>query len=946
MAEAVLMRRAAIGLLAILLARPGLSQEALPEEPPPEAGPTVTAIEIRSEAPLADVEDLENLIVVEAGEPLTDEAVRHTLRNLQASGTASELELYTRAEGEGVVAVIVFRPVVQVEEVRFVGELGSPTRGDLARAVPQKQAEPLSEEQVVRGVYNLLDTYENTGYFNASVRVSVETDEERRRAVVTYTIASGPRSTVRSVGFDEPVEPFAPAALVEQLRLKPGEPFRRRVAREDAERLQDWLVRQQHGAARVEPPGETYDPSANVVDLTFPIEIGPRIALTVNGADEKKLRREGLLPFLGEAGYDEALLLQAEGRIEAWYQQQGHYYVEVETEESPLDGTLQIVVTVEPGPRYTLAEIEITGNEEVGDEQLRELMITTGRSLLRPGSGRLVRGELEDDLENIRRFYALEGYWQAVVGPPVVEEIRPGELRLTIPVEEGRRRRVVNLAFQGIEELDLDSLRRQFPLREGGPFHPTLLEGTLDRIRAAYAERGYAEAQVSALEDWNEDRTLVDVTIQALEGPQRVVDRIVLRGNQRTRSDVIRRTIGLDRGEPISDTRLLEIERNLYRLGIFSRVDVGVIRAGLGSTERDVLIRVEEGLPQRLTYGVGYDSEDGVRGLLGYSHNNVAGKAYSLRTDLRLSTEGDNRFRFIFNQPYLGERPIELTSTVFWEEVDDRDLSFDVTRYGARAEAVRVFGDRRVSLGLDYREVETSDLPAGLPSTEKERQNQPYQLTSLVPSFFWDRRDDPIAPTRGWSTLAQTQYAFPAFNTDAELLKVFAQQTQYLYLGRPGVIAASLRLGGIEPFSTLPSGPGDPLAGLPSRNVFIAERFFGGGDASHRAYGRNELGIRGETLIRTEEGDFVPVGGNGLLLFNLDYRFPLFGAFGGTIFYDAGNVFADWRSIDPGELKDGAGLGATYLSPIGPIRAGIGWKLDRERGEEKYELFLNIGNAF
>ncbi|MFP5285051.1 MAG: hypothetical protein ACLGI9_04870, partial [Thermoanaerobaculia bacterium] len=90
------MGRAALGLLAILLAGPGLSQEALPEEPPPEPGPLVTAIEIRSEAPLADVEDLEHLIEVEPGEPLTDEAVRHTLRNLQASGTASELELYTR----------------------------------------------------------------------------------------------------------------------------------------------------------------------------------------------------------------------------------------------------------------------------------------------------------------------------------------------------------------------------------------------------------------------------------------------------------------------------------------------------------------------------------------------------------------------------------------------------------------------------------------------------------------------------------------------------------------------------------------------------------------------------------------------------------------------------------------------------------------------------------
>jgi translocation and assembly module TamA len=62
--------------------------------------------------------------------------------------------------------------------------------------------------------------------------------------------------------------------------------------------------------------------------------------------------------------------------------------------------------------------------------------------------------------------------------------------------------------------------------------------------------------------------------------------------------------------------------------------------------------------------------------------------------------------------------------------------------------------------------------------------------------------------------------------------------------------------------------------------------------------------------------------------------------------YDLGNVWADWRSIDPGALKQGIGLGLRYLSPIGPIRAGVGWKLDREPGESRYEFFLNVGNPF
>ena len=90
----------------------------------------------------------------------------------------------------------------------------------------------------------------------------------------------------------------------------------------------------------------------------------------------------------------------------------------------------------------------------------------------------------------------------------------------------------------------------------------------------------------------------------------------------------------------------------------------------------------------------------------------------------------------------------------------------------------------------------------------------------------------------------------------------------------------------------------------------------------------------------------MPVGGNGLLLFNLEYRFPIAGDFGGTVFFDSGNVWADWRSIGLEDLKNGAGLAGSYLSPLGPIRAGVGWKLDREPRESAYELFVNIGNAF
>jgi outer membrane protein insertion porin family len=915
-------------------------------EPGEDAGPRVTGIEIRSDAPLPESQDFASLIEAEVGEPLTEERIRHTLRNLQASGTAAETELYTREdpEREGVVVVVVFRAVVQVSEVRVTGKLGM-SKDDLRRAIPQGEAQPLSEDKVLQGVDALKDLYERNGYFRARVRVAVETNPVTRRAVVTYRVNSGPRANVSTLVFAPSADPFQPAQLIKQLRLQPGKPFSRRVAREDAERLQDWLIRQQYGEARVDPPREEREERANAVKLTYPVAIGPKIVLKVQGADEKRLRREGLLPFFGESGFDEALVLQAQGRIKTWYQQQGHYGVQVDTGEQKNPGELVLTIKIVPGPVYTLKEIVFQGNAEVPDKKLRDLMATTTPNLLRRGSGRLVQSDLDADVENLQRYYALSGYTQAKVGPPQVE--RQGEdLRLAIPIQEGPQERVASLSFQGITSLDSATLRKDLKLRELGGFHPVLLENTLDYIRSQYAAKGFTRAQVSAHEEWHANHTLVDLTIEVLEGPRQVADRILVRGNQRTEGDVIRRTLGLRRGDPVSQARLFEAERNLYQLGIFSRVDAEFVPSGFDETERDVLIRVEEGKPRSILYGFGWDSETRFRGSLAFSDNNIWGRAYSLRTDLRWS-QRDKRFHLLFNQPYLGEYPVSLTSSVFHEQEAPSDRPYEVTRYGARVEAVRIYGNRRYGLGFDYRIVRPSVDP-GIASNQIERLDQPYYVTSFVPSFFLDRRDDPISPTRGWSSLAQFQYAFPvpAFSTDTEFLKTFLQQTQYYNLGRPGVLAGSIRVGTIAPFKAIPSSGGIVLD-FPSRNVPIAERFFAGGDATHRAYGRDELGIRGQTLILNPNGGgYVPVGGDGLLLINLEYRFPIVGDFGGTLFFDSGNVWPDWRSIRLGELKNGIGLGARYNSPIGPVRAGIGFKLNREHGEPAYALFVNIGNPF
>jgi outer membrane protein assembly factor BamA len=372
------------------------------------------------------------------------------------------------------------------------------------------------------------------------------------------------------------------------------------------------------------------------------------------------------------------------------------------------------------------------------------------------------------------------------------------------------------------------------------------------------------------------------------------------------------------------------VHRNLYRLGIFSRFDVTLAPSGDSVRQRDVVIEVQEGRNRRVAYGLGYDSQEGLGGVFSYSHANLLGRALHFQLDAR-ATQRTQRYRLLLEQPYWGGRWPGSINYLLYQESELR-TTFHVEQRGAQAELARGRNRLRFSLFTDYRQVElgAGDKPLDIRSLtpQEQRAFQDIKILSLVPRVVWDDRDDPIDPHRGTQVIAQAKYAIPVRRiADEHFFEVFGQIVRYWDLRRLGVVAASARAGAIEP--------------LGGREVSIAERFFAGGRTTNRAYDRDELGIPGETLL-----DGKPIGGNGLALLNLDYRFPISGGLGGTIFVDAGNVWADWQDVRLRDVKPGAGLGLRYLTPIGPLRVEVGWKLDRERGEPKSAVLVSFGNAF
>jgi outer membrane protein insertion porin family len=180
-------------------------------------------------------------------------------------------------------------------------------------------------------------------------------------------------------------------------------------------------------------------------------------------------------------------------------------------------------------------------------------------------------------------------------------------------------------------------------------------------------------------------------------------------------------------------------------------------------------------------------------------------------------------------------------------------------------------------------------------------------------------------------------------HADADFFKQFAQASYYLPVSERSVFAVSGRLGFIEPRGTVP----------------FTERFVGGGETSHRAYGLDLLGDACQlqpdgtcdgTLIlltdpKTGKQSPAPIGGNSIFITNLEYRFPIFSALGGAVFTDIGNVFPT-TAIHFNDLRYGVGSGLRYLSPVGPLRFDIGYKLHRRSYEKPFAFFITLGYAF
>ena len=182
-----------------------------------------------------------------------------------------------------------------------------------------------------------------------------------------------------------------------------------------------------------------------------------------------------------------------------------------------------------------------------------------------------------------------------------------------------------------------------------------------------------------------------------------------------------------------------------------------------------------------------------------------------------------------------------------------------------------------------------------------------------------DTRDNPFLPTRGTSMSFGARLFARPLVSEYTFIKGQFGFSHVKGFKDGSSVASGVRIGLAFPFGSTEAVP-------------ISEAFFAGGDSTIRGFVRDTVG--------------PATGGEAMLILNEEFRFPIWRDLKGVIFYDAGNVYAQFSDFDPTDLRHVLGVGLRLETAIGPVRVEYGRKLDREPGESTGELFLSFGSAF
>jgi outer membrane protein assembly factor BamA len=649
---------------------------------------------------------------------------------------------------------------------------------------------------------------------------------------------------------------------------------------------------------------------------------------------------------------------------------------------APLLLALVLVACKDDQSGVEVKDLSFTGNEAVSTDQLKSVLATAESAWLPWGTKQYFsREEFEADLKRVVAFYRDRGYPAARVRSFDARlSDDQNSVRLRIDIEEGepiRVERIVLTGFDPIAEERRRELEVRLPLRAGAPLDRALLQASREAAVDELRDHGYPHPGVDVSESPGSSDRLRVVTYHATPGRLAYVGRIEIAGTSSVNERIVRRQLTFRRGQLFEQSKLRESQRRLYAMELFNFVNIqpvdpaaaGVAPSGEAggtaplqdagtSTQAEpadqipTRVTVTEGKHRKVNFGVGYGSEEKVRGEIDWRHVNFWGGARTAGVFARYSAL-DRGVRLNFKQPYFFSPVYSLgLSAQAWFSDEP---AYTLTTTGGRATVTREFtrarsvlgGRRTTTLALTYanewEEYTISEdalndptfrdelIALGLdPETGEGR----GRLSALLFDAGRNTTDNLLDAKKGYVAILHLETAGQWLGGDFDYREVSAEGRYYQALGNRAVFAVRARGGAID------------SSGSDGTPVPFFKRYFLGGATNLRGWGRYEVSPL------SDGGE--PVGGLTFANFSTELRFPLVGKLAAVLFFDGGNVWSESWDFNLDDMRYDAGPGLRYNTPVGPLRLDVGWQLNTIPGllvegepqKRPLRIHFSIGQAF
>ncbi|MFH0826814.1 MAG: outer membrane protein assembly factor BamA [Candidatus Omnitrophota bacterium] len=604
----------------------------------------------------------------------------------------------------------------------------------------------------------------------------------------------------------------------------------------------------------------------------------------------------------------------------------------------------KIQFNLEEGKRVRIKDILTIGNNAFPRSRILRLIKTKRAWTFNPGV--LKEDVLKDDMERISSFYRRAGFTDVAVTYEIVaDSLKPYLLYIHIKIDEGKKYLVGNIDVRGNRDIDLSeilaSLKECVP---GKVFSQEALQVDVANIQSLYFDRGYISCQVREASSVNPSTGRVDILYTIAEHEIAYVDKIKIRGNVKSRDVVVRRELRIFPGDRFDGEKLRRSRERLQNLGFFEQVSYDTEDTDVPD-KKNLVVDVKETKTGAFSFGGGYSSVDKLIGFIEVEQKNFDWKNFPYFT----GAGQDLRLRASFGTISSG---FDLSYTNPW--VFDYPVSFGFDAY-------RHTRDREEDVGYAYDEKITGgDLRLGKELSEYVRGNITYRydvidisnvdpaasnallkeagintVSSLTPGLAVDSRDNVFDPRKGDLISGSFQLAGGPFAGDKDFWKFNGRFSHYFPLPKDSALEIRMRVGAGEPY-------GD------SQEIPIYERFFAGGAYTIRGYEERSVGP-----VDPLTND--PLGGQALLVGNIEYTIPLYQAtdksfkISAAAFYDTGNVWAKLNDLGSGSFYSGMGFGVRLKTPIGPIQVDYGIPLNKAPGEQDKgsgRVHFSAGHSF